>query len=236
MSSPSPSSFTSSAGSWDRALLKVSSAYIQRAGKKPRALPKYIRLLASRRFLVALLACFVQAAVQTALDAMLPIFVETTFHWDALGAGLIFVLLLGTSCRLADSHGAGYLAASGFDLAVPSLVSLRLVQHDTPKQKVLLMVLLLSTGIAFTLILTPMMADLTEGAAGADVLAQACGYFNIAWSPGCTAGPLISGSIIEPLGFGNVCVVLASVCACMIVPTACYAGRRPSAQMACSVR
>ncbi|KAK6362429.1 hypothetical protein LTR81_028145, partial [Elasticomyces elasticus] len=148
---------------------------------------------------------------------MLPIFVETTFHWDALGAGLIFVPLLGASCmgpfvgRLADSHGAGYLAASGFGLAVPSLVSLRLVQHDTLTQKVLLVVLLLLTGIAFTLILTPMMADLTEGAAGADALAQACGYFNIAWSLGCTAGPLISGSIVEPLGFGNVCAVLASI-------------------------
>ncbi|KAK4895353.1 hypothetical protein LTR49_028283 [Elasticomyces elasticus] len=142
MPSPSPCSSTSSAGSWDRVLLKVSSAYIQRTGKKPRALPKCIRLLASRRFLVALLACFVQAAVQTALDAMLPIFVETTFHWDALGAGLIFVPLLG---RLADSHGAGYLAASGFGLAVPSLVSLRLVQHDTLAQKVLLVVLLLLT-------------------------------------------------------------------------------------------
>ncbi|KAK6361066.1 hypothetical protein LTR81_028178, partial [Elasticomyces elasticus] len=138
--------------------------------------------------------------------------------------------------RLADSHGAGYLAASGFGLAVPSLVSLRLVQHDTLTQKVLLVVLLLLTGIAFTLILTPMMADLTEGAAGADALAQACGYFNIAWSLGCTAGPLISGAIIEPLGFGNVCAVLASVCACMIVPTACYTGRRVSAQTACSDR
>ncbi|KAK3629680.1 hypothetical protein LTR56_017886 [Elasticomyces elasticus] len=236
--SPLPCSPSSSVGSWDRRLLKVPSAHILGAGKKSRALPKCFRLLASRRFLVALLACFVQAAVQTALDAMLPILVETAFHWDAMGAGLIFVPLLGTSYAgpfvgwLADCHGAGYLAAGGFGLAVPSLVCLRLVHQDTLAQKVLLVVLLLLTGIAFTLIITPMMADLTEGAAGADSLAQACGYFNIAWSLGCTTGPLVSGSTIKMLGFGNVCLVLAGLCACMVLPIACCTGRRRGVQVA----
>ncbi len=50
-------------------------------------LPPVVTLLGSPRLLSALWGCFVQAALISAFDGVLPLFVRDTFQWDAIGAG-----------------------------------------------------------------------------------------------------------------------------------------------------
>lgn len=49
------------------------------------------KLLQQPRILISLWAVIVSGLVVSAFDATLTIFVENTFHWDVLGAGLIFL-------------------------------------------------------------------------------------------------------------------------------------------------
>ena len=59
-----------------------------------RKLPALLILLASRRMMAAFWGTMVLAALMGALDATLPIFVNRTFGWDSLGAGLIFIAVI----------------------------------------------------------------------------------------------------------------------------------------------
>ena len=205
-------------------------------------LPAVIYLFSSRRVLSALWACLVQASLLTAFDTILPLFVRDTFHWNSTGAGLIFLPLVVSSLIgpvvgwATDKYGPRWFATAGFVTACPFLILLRLVHEDTLHQKVLLCALLALIGLTLTLILTPMMAEITYavdakarrhppgyfGKNGA--YAQAYSLFNMAWAGGCLVGPLLAGLVNQHAGWGVTVLSLGILSVVTAIPTAIWTG------------
>jgi len=90
-----------------------------------------IRLLCKRRFLVALWASFIEHVLLVGLDAVIALFVQSQFHWDASAAGLSFIplylpSLLGPAIgRLVSRIDARWPTTLGFILSVPGFICLR---------------------------------------------------------------------------------------------------------------
>lgn len=182
--------------------------------------PPIITLLKSRRLLTALWGFIVQGSQMTAFDSVVPLFVERTFHWDSIGAGLIFLAVMVPSFLapgvgwVSDNYGPRWLCVGGFMSAIPFWILLRLVDHDSLQQKVLLCALLALIGVSLTLVMPPLMAEITYiveakerespgcfGATGA--YAQAYGLFVTAFAAGTLIGPVWSGYVEHVAGWGT---------------------------------
>lgn len=205
-------------------------------------LPPVIFLLGSRRLLSALFGCVIQATLYTAFDTTLPLFVHHTFTWNSLGAGLIFLPIVIVSFLgpvvggLSDRHGPRWYAIAGYVIACPSLILLRLVHENTLGQKVLLCALLAVVGFCLTLVITPMMAEITYsvnakaqrrppdyfGKNGA--YAQAYSLFNMAWATGCMVGPLLAGLVNQGYGWSTTTLILGCISIFTAIPTAIWTG------------
>ena len=62
---------------------------------------------------------------------------------------------------LSDKHGPRWYATAGYVLACPFLILLRLVDENTMSDKILLCALLALIGLSLTIMITPMMAEIT---------------------------------------------------------------------------
>ncbi|MBE7180411.1 MAG: MFS transporter [Terriglobus roseus] len=204
-------------------------------------LPPIITLLASRRLLSALWGVMVQAALLTAFDSTVPLYVHEIFGWDSVGAGLIFLPLLLPSMlgpligRLVDRFGSRWFATAAFLFAAPFLVLLRFVHYNSMGQKVLLCGLFVLLGLCLNLMVGPLMAEIAWivedkeaqrpglfGEKGA--YAQAYGLFNMAFAAGCLIGPLWGGMVREHAGWGTMTWTLAVVSGISAIPTALWCG------------
>ncbi|KAH9823750.1 Major Facilitator Superfamily [Teratosphaeria destructans] len=203
--------------------------------------PPVIYLLSSRRLLNALWASLMQAFLLTAFDSILPLYVRDTFDWTSLGAGLIFLPIVIASFagpligNYSDKLGPRWFATAGFVLSTPFLVLLRLVHKNTLSQKIMLCAFLLLIGIGLTLVITPMMAEITYavdakarrrhpgffGRNGA--YAQAYSLFNMAWAGGCLVGPLL-GLIRERAGWSVTVLILGILSIVTAIPTVIWTG------------
>ncbi|OBT89603.1 hypothetical protein VE02_01768 [Pseudogymnoascus sp. 03VT05] len=209
----------------------------------PSPLPRHpmLTLLSSRRLLAALWACLIQASILTAFDSVLPLFVARTFSWSPTGAGLIFlpILIPGFAAPLfgaiADRYGPRWIAVTGFLAAIPCLVLLRFVDHDSTRQVVLLCALLALLGTALAAVMPPLMAEITYiveakevrspgifGAKGA--YAQAYGLFVMAFAGGCLVGPIWAGFVDNKSGWGTMVWSLAILSFGGAVPVFIWAG------------
>jgi MFS family permease len=218
------------------------SQVVNDGDSKPRStlanrLPPVISLLKSRRLLCALWLSAMQASLMTSFDATLPLFVADTFGWDSTGAGLVFLPIVaatfvGPAIGWASDkfNIARWLVTSGFVLAVPFLILLRLVDHDSIEQKVLLCALLAMLGLGLTLALTPIMAEIAYvvdtkekkhppgffGKNGA--YASAYSLFNMAWAAGTMIGPLLGGLVNSSKGWPTMTLILGCVSAFSAIP------------------
>ncbi|KAF2770280.1 MFS general substrate transporter [Teratosphaeria nubilosa] len=203
--------------------------------------PPVIYLLSSRRLLNALWASLMQASLLTAFDSILPLYVRDTFHWTSLGAGLIFLPIVVASFvgpligNYSDKLGPRWFATAGFVLSTPFLILLRLVHKNNLSQKVMLCAFLLLIGVGLTLVITPMMAEITYavdakarrrhpgffGRNGA--YAQAYSLFNMAWAGGCLVGPLL-GLIRERAGWNVTVLILGILSIVTAIPTVIWTG------------
>lgn len=156
----------------------------------------------------------------TAFDSVIPLYVQRIFHWDSIGAGLIFlaVFIPGFLAPLvgwaSDKYGPRWPTVIGFTLAIPFWVLLRFVTYDSLGQKVLLCALLALIGVALTLTNAPLMAEITyvveakerqdPGRFGANgAYAQAYGLFIMAFAAGTLTGPVWSGYVEQAAGWGT---------------------------------
>ncbi|KAI1082471.1 major facilitator superfamily domain-containing protein [Whalleya microplaca] len=114
---------------------------------------KALQLLRKPSFLLALWIPVVLSVLYSAFETVLPKFVQDTFHWTSVGAGLILLpCAIPSLCEpifgwFVHRLGVRVMAVTGFALLTPSLLSLGSVYEDSTRDKVLLWVLLGCTGI-----------------------------------------------------------------------------------------
>ena len=120
--------------------------------------PPVLTLLKSRRLLAALWGCIIQGSLLTSIDSVIPLFVQETFGWNSIGAGLIFlaVIIPGFSAPaigwISDRHGPRWLCVFGFIFQIPFWILLQFVTHNSIRQKVLLCTLLAFIGFALNMV------------------------------------------------------------------------------------
>jgi MFS family permease len=208
---------------------------------KPSSLPPILTLLSSRRLLSTLYCTLVQSSLLTAWDAIIPLRVSHLFGWHSLGAGLIFLPLVLPSFlapfigAYADRHGPRLPTFLGFLLATPFLVLLLLVSHPGIRQIVLMCALLGLLGFALTMVMTPLMAEITYEVAAQEkaqpgkfgpkgAYAQAYGLFNTAFAGGMLVGPLWGGFVTGTAGWGTTCWSLGVWSVVSAVPAVLFTG------------
>jgi hypothetical protein len=203
--------------------------------------PPVFRLLASRRLLAALWGCMIQGAEATAIDSVLPLFVQAVFNWDSTGAGLIFLAIIAPTFlspvigTLSDRYGPRWLTVFGFIIALPFWVCLRYVTENTIQHKVLLGALLFLIGLSLTFILAPLMAEITYvvdakekknpgtfGKTGA--YAQAYGLFVMSYAAGTLVGPLWGGLVNSTAGWPTMTWTMGLLSTSGAVPALMWTG------------
>ena len=184
-----------------------------------RRTPAIFLLLSIPRLLTAIYGIFVNVSILAAFDGVLPLYLNHLFHWSSLNAGLIFMCLAIPALtgplvgNLSDRLGPRWIAVAGCSLTTPPLILLRLVNHNSWEQKILLCILLVACGFTLILIVSPVAADLSAvvedkertdpgifGPGGA--YAQAFALFNCSMAAATLFGPVAAGALIERWGWG----------------------------------
>ncbi|RDW79270.1 MFS transporter [Aspergillus mulundensis] len=204
------------------------------------SMPPMLRMICSLTLLVVLEATLVEAMAWASFDSVLPLYVRRTFSMSPMGIGLSFIPLflpafLSTLIGSAvDKHGSRPIAILGFILDVPTFFLLSLVTENTTKDKITLYALLFAAGLGAALKTVSLMVEVTHAVEGIERAcpgvfgekggtAQAYGLFNVAWSGGQVAGPLVSGWLVDRWGWGvmvSVFGVVSAVTAVVLVVTA----------------
>lgn len=198
-------------------------------------------LLKSRRMQATFFASMVAAMILTAFDVTLPLFVEDTFHWSSLGAGLVFLALLSPAFvqplygRLVDQHGPRWIAGVGLLICVPPFVCLRFVTKSSIGDKVLLCALLFIIGSGASLVLAATMTEFTiictekerkkPGSMGrGGAFAQSYALFNVSWALGSLIASYWAAGIKELAGWGTMGWSFALLCGVVAVPSCLFIG------------
>lgn len=198
-------------------------------------------LLSSRRLWSALLLSLFQCVLLTAFEATLPLRVAEVFHWNSLGAGLVFLAfalptfsapLVG---KFVDSYGPRLPTVFGFLFATIPLVLLLLINHSGIRQIVFLCALLAMLGLTLTTAMVPLMAEITFSVLGQDkknpgafgergAYAQAYGLWSCAFAGGVLIGPLWGGFVRDMADWSTMCWSLGVLSAVCVVPAALWTG------------
>ncbi|KAL4968355.1 MFS transporter [Aspergillus stella-maris] len=204
------------------------------------SLPGIVRLMGSLTLWVVLDATLVEAMAWASFDSVLPLYVRSTFNMNPMGIGLCFIPLFLPSFlstiigNCVDRYGSRKIALLGFILDVPTFLLLQLVTQNTTRDKVTLYFLLFSAGLGAALKTVSLMVEINHvveekekrnpgifGDKGGT--AQAYGLFNVAWSGGQVAGPLVSGWLVDAYGWAvmvSVFGVVSAVTAVVLAGTA----------------
>jgi hypothetical protein len=186
--------------------------------------------------------CFIQATFISGFDATIPILVSRTFGWNSLAAGLHFSR--PDHSHMYIPHWLVGLATKMYRVATPlldnifstaPLILLRLVDHDSIGQKMLLGSLLAKFGAPGTQFEIPMWAGVvkcTEIRVAANprqnsadgAVGQALGLLNFFYAVGVTVGSLLSGFIYEAAGWCTMVLVLEISSAISTIPTCLCTG------------
>ncbi|CAK7227777.1 hypothetical protein SCUCBS95973_006656 [Sporothrix curviconia] len=182
----------------------------------------FLQLLLLPRLLVAVSGCLVVGIFETAFDSVLPLFVQETFEWPIVGAGLIFLPFYLPSIALSPLCGCvadrvrnapRLLAAAGFFLCGPSFLLLGCIDDNTASKQVMLCVLLTLIGVGTAFSGPPLLKEVgvvveaAERASPSGVFgrrgaaAQAYGVHNAAFAVGNLLGPILAGALKATLGW-----------------------------------
>ena len=224
-----------------RTSAEVLSEEAGRSNTKKSRLPPVVTLLASRRLDAALWGCMIQAAIMTAFDSVVPLRVKNLWGWDSTGAGLVFLAIVVPSFtapiigKYSDKHGPRWITVAGFVLGCPVLTLLRLVDHDSLRQKVFFCALLVLLGLVLNMALTPLMAEITYVVAAKEkrnpglygekgAYAQAYGLFNTAFAAGTLIGPIWGGFVSQRAGWATMTWTLGLLSIASALPAAIWTG------------
>ena len=214
---------------------------------QPRAVRAFPLLicLADPRLLTALLLAFNQATLLATFDATIPTNARELFGFDSMKAGLLFIalvlpyLLLGPVAGwTVDHYGTKPAAVLGFGYLVPVLILLRLASSGGKTQIIIYCVLLALNGVGLAIIGSPSIVEASTvvqrydkanpGFFGANgPYAQLYGVNSMVFSAGLTLGPLLSGGLKDSIGYGNMNIVIAALCAVTASLSFVFVGGKP---------
>lgn len=197
--------------------------------------PAVVTLLLNPRVLASIYGIFVNFTVLSTFDGTLPIFVETTFNWDSLATGLIFLCLAIPALAgplvgmLSDRIGPRWITVTGCALTSIPLILMRLVVNDSTSQKLLLCSLLFITGSTLVAIVAPCTSDLSVATESIEVeqpgifgpggaYAQAFSLLNMSIALGTVVGPVLGGWLKNNYGWGTMTLALGILAASGAIP------------------
>ena len=198
------------------------------------------------RLLTALLLALVQATLLATFDATIPTEAQDLFGFDSLNAGLLFIalvlpyLVVGPLAGwTVDRYGPKPAAVLGFGYLVPVLILLRLVRSGGKSQIIVYCALLALCGIGMGVIGSPSIVEASFVVGKYDKsnpdlfapngpYAQLYGINSMVFSAGLTIGPLVSGSLKDAIGYGNMSLVVAVVCLITALLSFIYVGGKPT--------
>lgn len=210
-----------------------------------RSLP-ILYCLKDPRLLTALFLAFVQATLLSTFDATIPTEAQKLFDFDSLNAGLLFIalvlpyLVLGPVAGwTVDRYGPKPAAVIGFGYLVPVVILLRLVHSGGKSQIIVYCVLLALCGLGMGVIGSPSIVEASYVVGMYDKsnpnvfgpngpYAQLYGINSLVFSAGLTIGPLISGSLKDAIGYGNMNLVVAALCLLTAILSFTYVGGKPT--------
>ncbi|USP76000.1 hypothetical protein yc1106_03274 [Curvularia clavata] len=217
------------------------------ANRFTRSVPM-LMLLRNTALLTAIWIGFMQALLIGSFDATVPLVASEQFGFNSLKAGLLFLPLGGADFFLGpifgwcvDRFGTKPAAFLGFVWLIPTLILLRLptesdlVDKLEPSRLIALYAgLLAANGVGLAGIGSPGIVEAGNVVekyykANKDLFehapyAQLYGINNMVWGAGLTLGPLIAGLLRNKIGYGNMNVVLACLCALTAILSAIFLG------------
>lgn len=166
-----------------------------------------------------------------------------TFNWSSSGAGLIFVAssvpsFAGVHIGKAISRvGTRIPGTVAFLVASGTWILMRLVDHNTTGEIILLISLLLLLGLAIVTIEVTAMTEVFQVIedyetefpgvfGGKSPVAQAYALFNMAFAGGQLLGPVLAGGIRVRAGWSVMTLVLGLLCGVTALPIALLGGRK----------
>lgn len=211
------------------------------ATAKKSKVPVTIRLLLNKRMANGLFLTIILGWVLTGLETTLPLRSEEIFNFNTLGAGMLFLPIAITSMLgplvgwWSDKYGARYPLGTGFFLATPFIILLRLPDDDRVSQIVLMFALLTLFGLAVSMMLPSAMAEISTVVTDAEAstpgifgkggaYGQAFGLFNLAYSAGSVIGPLEAGFVVDAHGFKTMSWTLGVVSFVASIPAFMFTG------------
>ncbi|KAB8230339.1 MFS transporter [Aspergillus alliaceus] len=215
------------------------------------SLPALIILLRSPRFLIAMIGLCMLNTVITALEAVLPFYLQKLFDYTSgqiatvfLSNSLPLMILSPLAGTCVDRIGPFWPAVVGFSLTAPSLMLLAMIQEDKPLFSVLLRVFLFLFGSGVSMAMPAMMTEISMATEALEkdhpgvfstrgVYSQAYGLSNAAFAAGALVGPLYAGYIREWAGWGVMTVSLGVVSVGMAVLVVFFMGREESSRSEC---
>ncbi|KAF2733777.1 MFS general substrate transporter, partial [Polyplosphaeria fusca] len=225
MNSTPPS--TSSSATTSKVVSKVEVSEVSTTSTR---LHGVLALIRSPRLLAALYGCFINECIVASLCAVLPLFVNATFDWTALQAGLLFLTIAIPALAgplagaLSDKFGAKWVAVAGFLLTTPPLLLLRLVDHNSKEQMILLCGLLTLAGSTIIFFLSPLGAECTFVAdeqsekSQCDMFASSFSLMNCSLAAAGILGPLAAGGLQEIYGWDVTTIALGVLCFSGAIP------------------
>ena len=201
--------------------------------------------LSNPSLLIALLIALVQATLIGSVDATVTTVSQQLFGFDSLKAGLLFLpiglcdLICGPIAGWAvDRYGTKPVSVVTFIALIPIFVSLRIPHAGGMDQVVLYGALLGLVGIGLSGTGAP---SIVEAGAVVDRFhkvnpkffgdsgpyASLYGMNSMMFNAGLTVGPELAGELKEAIGYGNMNLVLAALCAVTAVLCFAYLGGKP---------
>ncbi|KAL9127032.1 MAG: hypothetical protein Q9217_004021 [Psora testacea] len=218
----------------------------------PKASPERPRqalliLLASPRFLVAMIGTFIVNCITCGFDGVLAPYISDSFGLKATHAAALFLamalpmFLAPIPGALTDRYGAKLPAAAGFVLAIPSLTLLRLVTPGTDMPFVKLLILLGLAGTSFAFTGSPLRVEAARVVAAIEqdrpgvfgpngAYSQAFGLINAGMAAGSMLGPLYAGYMRVWLGWGAMSSSMGILSSIMLVLVLLVTGGREQLQ------
>lgn len=165
------------------------------------------------------------------------------FGWSSSGAGLIFIAsavpsFLGPYIgKVVNRLGARVPGTSALIIASITWILMRLVDHNTLGQIILLISLVLILGLTITTNEITAMTEVFQviedheaefpGSFGEKgPVGQAYGLFNMAFAGGQLLGPMLDGGLRVKAGWGTETLVIGLVYGVAALPMAFLSGRR----------